>query len=661
MRILEGRPSHRGAGEPRPRRYKTPVLIALGLMTAALVVLSPPRRGLVGSYYMNARWAGPPNMTTRERRVGLERYRQEYPGRTAGSSILWTGGLFIEIPGTYGFSTVANGVSEVRIDGRAVVEGAGAGEAEEQAGKIDLIRGFHEIRVRFSQTGGDGRFEVFWTPPGKPRQPFSSAPLFTRVSRRPSALVANRVRRTLLPVLLILWALLLVRFLLAPERADPGAIGPKPGRMSLKLGAFLLLNGLVLNLLLSLFSDRTVLDFTRFYLRTPVHDGEDSWKQIANALDYLASPHDKTLYAQVFFAQKNKFQYPPTSLLLLEPLRRLPYPRLVAVANILSWAAIAASVVLLYLIFARALACHGDRPRPPLAERGARLALALGFTLTFYPLVKSYELGQIQTWLYFLFVLAVWAWTGGRKTLAGILVGAICVIKPQIGLLVVWGALRREWRFVAGAAATAGTLGMVSLGLFGWANHVDYLKTLSYMAMHGESYYTNQSVNGLLNRLFFNGTNLHGNPHAFAPFNRWIYLVTVTSSILLIAAALFRKRGASRRTGDADFLTAALTFTIASPIAWEHHYSVLLPIFAIAIPVVMVRGRGGWRCWTLALAFALTSNIYVAVNALANTRWNFLQSHLFFGSLALLALLYGLRRDEERGPKARGRTSSPAP
>lgn len=644
MRISDGRPAPQRSRKPRPRRFRGPVLGVLLLVTAVLIVISPPQRGLVGAYYLNARWAGSPNMTTRESRIGLDRFRREYPRRTAGSSILWTGGIYIDVPGTYGFSTVADGDSEVRIDGRSVVDGSGEGEAEGRAGAVELSRGFHEILVRVSRTTGEGRFEAYWTPPGKPRRPLSSAPLFTRASKSPSALAAYRLRRILLPALLVLWGFLLARFLLTPGSAEPRAGGPKPGRTTLKLAAFLLLNGLILNLLLSLFSERTVLDYTRFYIRTPVHDGQDSWKQIANALDYLAAPHDRPLYAEVFFAQRNKFQYPPTSLLLLEPLRRLPYPRLVAAANMLSWAAIAASVVFLYLIFTRALTRYGGESRPSLEERGLRLALALGFTVTFYPLVKSYELGQIQTWLYFFFVLAVWAWTSGRKTLAGILIGAICVIKPQLGLLVVWGALRREWRFVAGAAATAGTLGLVSLGLFGWANHADYLKALSHMAKHGESYYTNQSVNGLLNRMFFNGTNLHGNPHAFAPFNRWIYLATMATSIALIASALFRKRGASRRTGDADFLMAALTFTIASPIAWEHHFSILLPIFAVALPVVLARRRGGWGPWALAAAFALTSNIYVAVNALANTRLNFLQSHLFFGSLALLVMLCLNRR-----------------
>ena len=574
----------------------------------------------------------------------MERFRREYPGRSRGWSVSWSGGVFIETPGIYGFSTTANGYAEIRVDGQAITRGSDAGEVEDLTGKIELGRGFHEILVRFSRKSGKGRFEAYWTPPGGPRRPLSSALLFTRTSKRPSAIVVYRARRILFPVLLVLWGFLLVRFLLSSPKAGPEGGVPKPARATLKLAAFFLLNGLVLNLLLTLFSERTVLDLTRFYIRSPVHAGNDSWKQISNALDYLASPHDRTLYAEVFFARKDKFQYPPTSLLLLEPLRRLPYPRLVATANILSWTAIAVSVIFLYLIFARGLARHEASPQPSLANRGLQMALALGFTLTFYPLMKSYELGQIQTWLYFLFVIAVWAWTGGRKGLAGALIGAICLIKPQLGLLVVWGAVRKEWRFVAGAAATAGTMGLVSLGLFGWANHVDYLRALSFMARHGESFYANQSVNGLLNRLFFNGTNLHGNPHAFAPFDRWIYLATLASSILLIALALIRKRGASPEAREMDFLAAALTFTIASPIAWEHHYGILLPIFAVALPVLSAGGIRKGRFWTLALAFALTSNTYVAINALANTRLNFLQSHLFFGSLALLVLLYRLRR-----------------
>jgi hypothetical protein len=182
MKPLSGRSLPPGARKPLLRGFQTGLLIVLALLTASLAVVSPPGRGLVGSYYLKARWAGPPNITTRERRIGLERFRREYPGRSRGSSVSWSGGLFIEAPGIYGFSTVANGYAEVRVDGQAVTVGSGAEETEELTGTIELGRGFHEILVRFSRTSGGGRFEAYWTPPGGPRRPLSSAFLFTRTS-----------------------------------------------------------------------------------------------------------------------------------------------------------------------------------------------------------------------------------------------------------------------------------------------------------------------------------------------------------------------------------------------------------------------------------------------------------------------------------------------
>jgi alpha-1,2-mannosyltransferase len=648
IRLLSGRLFSRLAEDHLFRRRAGTFLAFLLLLTAGLVLVNPPKRGLVGSYYLNTRWAGSPNLTTRERKIGLGRLKHEYPAMRANYSISWTGAIFIPATGEYRFSTVSGDGSEILIDGRIIVDGDGPRTAEERAGVIDLTRGFHTIRVRYAERSGEGVFYAFWAPPGKARRGLSSALLFTGVPKHGGSPWILPARQALLSALVVFWCVLLTLFILSPGASFSGPGRPEPAtRVSpavLKLAAFFLINGLALNVMLSLFSERTVLDFSRFFLNSPVHAGEDSWRQIANALDYLEAPHDRPLYAEVFFARKNKFQYPPTSLVLFEPLRRLPYSKFVSAANILSWLMVIASTGFLALIFSRALSLYGGGAGRSFPERGLRIALAAGFTLTFYPLVKSYELGQIQTWLYFFFVIAVWAWTGGRKMLAGIFVGAICVIKPQLGLLVVWGGLRKEWRFVAGATATAGSLGLISLGLFGWENHVDYLRALSFMAKHGESYYTNQSVNGLLNRLFFNGTNLHGNPHAFAPYNRWIYLATLASSVVLIGAALIRKRGAFRRAGNADFLAAALTFTIASPIAWEHHYNILLPIFAVALPAVLARWGGRAPAWMLALAFALTANIYVLVNALANTRLNFLQSHLFFGAMILLFLLHLLRR-----------------
>jgi len=265
-------------------------------------------------------------------------------------------------------------------------------------------------------------------------------------------------------------------------------------RAGLSLLAFLLLNGFVLNAFLSFVCEYTVLDFSRFFLTSPLHAGEDSWKQIAQALDYLSSPHTRTLYAQVFFGPKKQVPISPTSLLLLEPLHRLPYPKMVKTANLISWVAIVLSSFFLALILRKVLPRPPNGSRLPVSDKALALGLAFGFTLTFYPLVKSFEVGRFR-----LGSILDLSWLSGsgclkKKFLSGVFIGLICIVKPQLGLFALWGLLRGERRFTFGLAGTAGAVGAVSLARFGWANHVDYLRALSHMTKHGESYYANQSV-----------------------------------------------------------------------------------------------------------------------------------------------------------------------
>jgi alpha-1,2-mannosyltransferase len=655
-----GRRDGFSGGIPRAHRPKAALLTLLFLLTALAALVNPLHRGLRGSYYLSPNWAGGPNLISRERTIGLARLRLEYPNRTANTSILWEGSLYVPASGRYVFSMTSPPDSEVRLDGKVLLTGPAGGIDSREAG-IDLDKGIHPVQIRYSQKSGLDQFELLWAPPGKAPRGLESAMLFSEAPRNGAGFGIYRIRQIILPPLLAACVFVLLLFLAGRKASVPGSVGRyfagSASWAAPKLFAFLLLNGIALNILLSFFCEKTVLDFSGFFLKTPIHAGEDSWRQIANALDYLSSPHERPLYAEIFFARKNKFQYPPTSLLLIEPLRGLPYPKMVAAANFISWLAVIGGSFVLALVLMKGWARPPTGSRYSAAGVAAALILALGFTLTFYPIVKSFEVGQIQTWLYFLFVLALWSWLSGKKTLSGILVGLICLIKPQLGLFALWGLVRGERRFTAGIVGTAGTLGAVSVALFGWANHVDYLRALAFMGKHGESYYTNQSVNGLVNRLIFNGTNLHGNPHAFAPYNGWVYAITLATTALLIAAALFWRPGRGRRVGIEDFLIAALTFTMASPIAWEHHYSILLPIFAAALPAALRAGRERLTVWILAAAFALCSNIYPMINSLANTRLNFLQSHLFFGGLALLIMLYRLRDEGRNAPQGPGQES----
>ena len=59
---------------------------------------------------------------------------------------------------------------------------------------------------------------------------------------------------------------------------------------------------------------------------------------------------------------------------------------------------------------------------------------------------------------------------------------------------------------------------------------------------HGEVYYPNQSVNGLINRLVGNGNSLEWRSDAFAPYDSAVYVSTVVAALLLTGGVLLWRR-----------------------------------------------------------------------------------------------------------------------
>jgi len=370
--------------------------------------------------------------------------------------------------------------------------------------------------------------------------------------------------------------------------------------------------------------------------------GGDSWRPMLQAYDFASTPEGRTrsLYEKLFFspAVKHKgFQYPPTSLLAIAAAGWFGEERRLAVLELVTWACIPLTMAAVLGLLS------GGLKRAPHAGIGLLLLLAIAATLAFYPAMRAYRNGQAQTWINTLFAIALLAFVRGRSGLAGVLLGATCLIKPQYGVIVLWGVLRREWRFALGALAT-GALGLIaSLLLFGVAPHLEYLNVLRFIAVRGESFYPNQSVNGLMNRAVGNGLNLQWmdampDPH---PWVRWS---TLLSSALVVTWALWPQRRSTPDSRAADLAMATLAATMASPIAWEHHYGVLLPIFALLLVALGSRPVLGWATWpALAAAHLLSSHTWRITDGLAGTRLNFVQSYILAGAAIVLVLLQRLR------------------
>jgi len=462
---------------------------------------------------------------------------------------------------------------------------------------------------------------------------------------------------------------------LAAREAGAGTRGNVSLALTLGLALFLLVNAFVLNNVLRLVSpvyySETVLNHTSDVLNAEGCD--DSWGIMTYALRYAQSPHTTPLYTEIFFNQRLKFQYPPSSLFAIEGMLWLGGPELVRTSecpdfmpaslnDVLGWVFILMSAVSAAILLERGL--RQTLPGPSSSALiAARFLLVLGLALTFYPIVKAFTLGQIQLWLNGMLALSLLCWATNWKVASGVLVGLMCLVKPHYGLFVLWAALRREWRFTL-ACVAAGLTGLVaSIATFGWTDNIDYLQVFWFLSQHGEVYYPNQSFNGLLNRVMTlidpdNYDSIGFDDNGFPPFNPWIYAGTVATSLAILSAALFRRGKEGDPDRVFDFCTMALSVTMASPIAWEHHYGIIFPIFAVLL--VSVIGHRT-RLIMLTASYMVISNFFPVVNLLAPTVFNVVQSYLLFAALIVLALLHTARPGWQLGSSHFGRESGAEP
>ena len=372
--------------------------------------------------------------------------------------------------------------------------------------------------------------------------------------------------------------------------------------------------------------------------------GNDSWYYMAQG-DLAARQAPTSLYETVFFQRGVRFIYPPTALLLYRTWLQAahlgihPFFAMNVMLFLALWATFwLAGEFLLTLPQTQAKGQWSTR------DRWLLRAVVAVMGLLFLPLVNAYHLGQVQTLLNLAMIASVFLWMRGQRVGPGLLIGLTCLVKPQMALFLLWGALRRQWSFVVSMAVMLLGGGLLSVAVFGWHNSVEYMAVLQYLSRHGDSLATNQSLNGLLHRLLHVGyynTAFYGYP----PYNATIYWLTICSSAIILFAALivpYRQRIAG---GTLDLLLFAMATTMASPIAWEHHYGVFFIAFLAWMPRASIR----WSTFGLLLAYyLLMTDNWAPLSYLMFTRWTFLLSHVFYGGFLLF--LWTLLRGRELLP-----------
>jgi hypothetical protein len=155
-------------------------------------------------------------------------------------------------------------------------------------------------------------------------------------------------------------------------------------------------------------------------------------------------------------------------------------------------------------------------------------------------------------------------------------------------------------------------------------------------------------VNGLLHRLLGNG-EAGAVPGAFqsefAPYHPLVYYATTISSLLLLALAFQPWDWKRRSYGVVDLITILAAATMASPVAWNHHYGMFLPMFAVLLPLMIRWPPLAWATGAMfGVSFLMISFEFDRVYWFLENRWRLvLISHLFLGAILLLVMLIRLR------------------
>jgi hypothetical protein len=428
----------------------------------------------------------------------------------------------------------------------------------------------------------------------------------------------------------------------------------------------------------------------------PSDSSADSWYPMLRWAAAFHTEKSVDIYQATFLNRtipvmwRPKFQYPPSSLLPLELLGwtgLLPQDdtRITAVGRpgvksagpvvgrayrILNGTGAVLYIVNAFLIGILAwMALRSGREGNGMsaADGGWVAASAVLASLVFYPFTQAVNAGQIQTWLNLILTLSCIAWICNARAAAGVCVAMICAVKPQLGLMLLWAILWRDWRFTKGFLLAGIPVAIASLWRYGWANHAAYLRLLSELSRNGESYAVNASMNGLMHRLLFNGDNaVWSYAHEIAPFHPLVYGVTLVTSVLFMAAALgpaLVQRG--RTPSIFDFGVGITCFTIGSPVAWDHHYGFLMPFFVLLLARILAMPPGPPRRTEIALlvlSWTLVANSLSVFILFADSWLNVLESYRFFGGLMLLALLLRHGADEtvRKDVRAPARDDAPA-
>lgn len=229
--------------------------------------------------------------------------------------------------------------------------------------------------------------------------------------------------------------------------------------------------------------------------------------------------------------------------------------------------------------------------------------------------------------------------------LVGVLIGLYIVIKPYMVPIFIWILVRKEYHIFNGAVAVLVIFSIFSILSYGLIVHFEYIDLLRFLSSRGESFFQNHSVNGLLNRMFFLGPNLEWDGlHTKLRYNVFVHLATAVNFIFILASSVWVSRRFGEQARLVDFMIGLTSVMLSSSLIFEYQYGIFVVIYLIMFCFYYnFRNQSIIKFVLLFVSFVFCAVPFRMTSLLAETSWNFVQSHMLFGAWIILGILHNCR------------------
>ena len=231
----------------------------------------------------------------------------------------------------------------------------------------------------------------------------------------------------------------------------------------------------------------------------------------------------------------------------------------------------------------------------PAGWRGGGFAFGAGALLLCEPALWTLGIGQGNAFVMLGLAVAMWGSARGRWRTAGIGCGAAAALKASPALLLVYLALRGQWRAVRWGAATILVSSTAAAAVGAPSDIVTWVERVMPDVTAGSLYTGNQSLVGWVGRLLAHTDDL-ASTTVLGP----VHYLGIVLAVAGVVALWSTRRSAA--FDPLELGVVVLVVLVAGPLSWDHYFVwALLPLVLMVDPRRWA-GRTTTQCRALALA-----------------------------------------------------------